>query len=317
MIENSIDPGEMNIPKLGDDISRTKNVPWFQSTIGSSLTTAGRQLLETYGGIPSSEVEQHIYSIRDAAWEIFPWPCVGEFWFVQLGLSLHPHYQNLLTRLRAEGKDTDAPPTRLLDLGTCLGQDLRKLVADGAPATSLWGCDYFAEYEAAGHSLFRDADRFPNRFIAADIFDESDQSTLQQTVGTWDVITIAMFLHIWDWDTQVRACKRILALLKTDGVKGSMIIGSQTGNTEPGEVRLKPPMVAQGEEKTVYRQSVETFARMWEKAGNDEGVELKVWVTYDEGAARERRAEERKEGGPKKFFMGPTQRRLFFTVHVV
>lgn len=127
-------------------MSRSKDLPWYQSKLGSSLTPAGRALLETYSGIPSSEVEAHIYKNvnnftvfhyapadtdkyqRDSAWEIFPWPCVGSFWFMALGLSLHPHYNALLTRLR-----TQDPPTKFLDLGTCFGQDLRKLIADGAP----------------------------------------------------------------------------------------------------------------------------------------------------------------------------------------
>ena len=48
-------------PRYGVDVSRSKEVPWFKSELGSSLTPAGRALLETYSGIPASEVEAHIY----------------------------------------------------------------------------------------------------------------------------------------------------------------------------------------------------------------------------------------------------------------
>lgn len=189
------------------NISRSKNLPWFQSKIGSSLTPAGRELLEKYSGVDPSDVENHIYNIRDRAWEIFPWPCVGEFWFITLGLSLHPSYASLLSRLRSPSSNT-----KFLDLGTCLGQDLRKLVFDGASPQTLYGLDAFPEYEDVGHELFHDADTLQNHFIAADIFDEAVGSKLAMTEGTWDVISIIMFLHIYDWDTQVRACKRILKL---------------------------------------------------------------------------------------------------------
>ena len=47
--------------RIADHVSRSRNVPWFQSKLGSSLTPAGRSLLEDYGGIPASEVEAHIY----------------------------------------------------------------------------------------------------------------------------------------------------------------------------------------------------------------------------------------------------------------
>lgn len=247
---------------------------------------------------------------RDSAWVIFPWPCIGEFWFIKLGLSLHPRYDALLTRLR-----TQSPPTKFLDLGTCLGQDLRKLVADGAPLQALWGSDYFAEYEAAGHELFCDADRFQNRFISADLFDESPESALMKTAGTWDVINIIMFLHIFDWDMQVRSCRRILKLLSRG--KGSMVIGAQTGSTQAGELILKPPLVAEGQERTVYRHSMDTFTKMWEEVGRHEGLDLKIEVVYDEQADRDLREKEAQEEGKHSFFSGSTQRRLYFTIVVV
>ena len=47
----------------GVNVSRSKDVPYFQSKIGSSLTPAGRQLFETYSRLPVSEVDTHIYKI--------------------------------------------------------------------------------------------------------------------------------------------------------------------------------------------------------------------------------------------------------------
>ena len=228
-----------------------------------------------------------------------------------MGLSLHPHYDALLARLR-----TQDPPTKFLDLGTCLGQDLRKLVADGAPLEALWGSDYFAQYKAAGHELFCDADRFQNRFITADLLDESSDNELTKTAGTWNVISVVMFLHVYDWDTQVRSCKRILELLSRD--KGSVVLGATTNSTQAGELVVKAPLMVQGEERTIYRQSRETFTRMWEEVGRDERSELKVEVMYDEQADRDRRAREEQDVGKSRYFSsGSTQRRLFFTVTIV
>ena len=202
-----------------------------------------------------------------------------------------------------------------MDLGTCLGQDLRKLVVDGVPLQILYGSDIFAEYEGIGHELFRDVNTFQNRFITADLFDEAVDSALVETQGTWDVINIIMFLHMYSWDDQVRACKRILQLLSRK--PGSMVIGAQTGSIEPGEQVVKPPFVAEGEHKTIYRHSTDTFTRMWKIVARDEGVELKVDVEYDDQTDRDRRAREETTGEKKKFFVGPEQRRLFFTVEVL
>ena len=234
---------------------------------------------------------------------------MGEFWFVNLGLSLHPRYDALLTRLR-----TQDPPAKFLDLGTCLGQDLRKLVMDGVSPDVLYGFDYFTEYEEAGHELFRDADRFQGRFIAGDLFDESSDSALEKTAGSWDIVNVFMLLHMYDWATQVRACKRILKLLVKK--RGSMVIGAQTGSVQAGDFHLKPPLVAEGEERTLFRQNLETFRQMWESVGADEGMRLKIEVEYDGQEEREARAREDREGGKQKFFSGSEQRRLFFTVTI-
>lgn len=200
-------------------------------------------------------------------------------------------------------------------MGCCLGQDLRKLVHDGAPLQALWGSDYFGQYEVAGQEFFRDKDRFQNRFIAADLFNESPDSGLVQTEGTWDIINIVMFLHVYNWDKQVQCCRRILKLLSKN--KGSMVIGAQVGATDAGEVVLKPPFVAEGEERTVFRQNIDSFTRMWAEVGKEEGVQLDIQVVYDNQANRERRAKEEQGEGKVKFFSGSTLRRLYFAVTII
>ena len=200
-------------------------------------------------------------------------------------------------------------------MGTCLGQDLRKLAFDGVPVGSLYGSDVFPEYERVGHELFHDADTFKGRFITADLLADDADSALVKTEGTWNFVSIVMFLHIFDWATQIRACKKIIKLLARK--PGSMVIGAQTGSTQSGEHIIKPPFVAEGEHKSVFRQSVETFTEMWKVVEQEEGIPLKVNVVYDDQEERETRENEEKALGKKKFFSGSEQRRLFFTVEVV
>lgn len=81
---------------------------------------------------------------------------------------------------------------------------------------------------------------------------------------------------------------------------------------------MKAPLMIEGEERTIYRQSMETFTKMWEEVGRDEGLDLKIEVVYDEQADRDQRAKEEQEGGRGRFFSsGSTQRRILFTVTIV
>jgi hypothetical protein len=71
-------------------------------------------------------------SQRDEAWKIFPFPCIGQMHFLDFSLATMPSYEEILVRL-----SNVAAATRLLDVGGCLAQDLRRLVADGAPSENL------------------------------------------------------------------------------------------------------------------------------------------------------------------------------------
>lgn len=151
---------------------------------------------------------------------------------------------------------------------------------------------------------------FQNRFIPGDLFDESSDSALEATKGTWDVIVIVMLLHVFDWNDQMRAAERILDLLSLKS--GSMIIGAQTATTKPGKQVLSPPFVQPGKGKIVYRQGRETFVQMWKEIEQAKGVNLNIWAEYEDEAL------EGPEGiQERKFFTGAEQRRLYFTIERV
>ena len=136
--------------------------------------------------------------------------------------------------------------------------------------------------------------------------------------GQCDIISITMFLHLFNRLNQLKAATRILRLLAHK--PGSLVLGSQAGSTTPGEVPLKPPFAdgEDGEKRTVYRHNPESFEELWREAGEAAGVPLKVSAVFqapddfkkgqsaDEGfdiAAKE-----------KRYFTGAETRRLYFSV---
>ena len=60
---------------------------------------------------------------RNRAWDIHPYPCLGQFRFLELNLSKRVDvYPRLLSMIKKGGN--------FMDIGCCLGQDLRKLIFD-------------------------------------------------------------------------------------------------------------------------------------------------------------------------------------------
>ena len=158
----------------------------------------------------------------------------------------------------------------LLDLGCCCAQDLRKLVHDGAPSENLWGAELKGDFLELGYELFLDRETLKAHFIEADVFDA--EGPLKQLEGKMDFIQIGLFLHLFDLESQVKACERIVSFMKPE--KGCLILGQQIGSLQPGPMAVGSKM---------YKHNVESFEKMWKEAGERTGSEWKVNANIDAG----------------------------------
>ncbi|PMD12413.1 hypothetical protein NA56DRAFT_613500 [Hyaloscypha hepaticicola] len=254
---------QTDIPNALEKIQeRSKDVPWYNPDVGNKLGGSARELLENYSKIPASEVEDHVYKIRDEAWSVFPYPCIGGFRFLDLAIAQSPDYPTILKRLKTGHE-------RFLDLGCCFGQEIRRLVHDGVPQSSIYGADLRPEFFELGYKFFRDVDTLKVKFLAADIFDI--ESTLKDLEGTIDIIYAGSFLHLFNYEQQVEVCKRIVKLLREK--EGSVVVGRQAGNLEAGE-RVHRTNEAQ----SMFRHNLESFKKMWEEVGVMTGTKWRVEV---------------------------------------
>ncbi len=196
---------------------------------------------------------------RDLAWEIDPYPCIGGATFLRLGISQSFFYPEIVARVQ-NGE-------HLLDVGCCLGQDIRKIVFDGAPSENIYGTDLHGGLMEVGYDLFLDRDRLRSTFIAADIFDPS--SSLAQLHGRIDIVYAGSFLHLFDWESQVAAAKRLVALMRPQ--KGGLIVGQGFGHLDADLYPLGP-----NTSRRIYKHNPESFARMWEQVGAETGTSWNV-----------------------------------------
>lgn len=207
----------------------------------------------------------HVVRIRDEAWKIFPYPCIGQFRFLDLGLKQTKEYAEVLDRLR-QGQ-------RFLDMACCFGQEIRQLVADGAPSENMFGCDLRKEYVELGYKLFGDRDRLHSRFLIADILDHA--SDLTQLRGTFDMIYAGSFFHLFGYEDQIKVSTEVARLLRPE--KGSMILGRRVGSVNAAEEDH-----AANPTGKMFRHNRESFRRMWEEIGNNLGVTFSVRATLKE-----------------------------------
>ncbi|KAL4884599.1 hypothetical protein BJY04DRAFT_215060 [Aspergillus karnatakaensis] len=204
--------------------SNSRDVDWYHQTL-TWLPKTTSDLLYHYSGIPREDIIQHIHKIRDKAWDIFPYPCIGVFRFIEFGAYLSPVYPQVVKRLSAG--------QTFLDLGCCFGQDIRKLVFDGVPSANLIGVDLHPEFHTLGYELFRDRSTLQAQFIAQSIFDED---FLPEYHGKIDIMYMGAFLHLFNFEQQRVIMRQVMRLMRPE--KGSMVFGRHVGAEMGGEIKL-------------------------------------------------------------------------------
>jgi hypothetical protein len=197
-----------------------------------------------------------------------------------------PSYKTVLERIKNGGS--------LLDIGCCFAQDIRKLVHDGAPADRLWGAELLSDFIDLGYDLFNDRDRLGAKFLTADIFDA--EGPLSKLSNNFEFIHIGLFLHLFDWEGQKKACVAIVELLKNE--KGVLVLGQQVGSLTPGQV-------PKSSGSSMFKHNATTFEKMWKEVGEATGTEWEVRASLDVGLGIEQK---------KRNWDDPNTRRLTFEV---
>ncbi|KAH8904619.1 hypothetical protein BR93DRAFT_826818 [Coniochaeta sp. PMI_546] len=266
--------------------SREHTAKWFDETV--AVPPQARELLENYSHIPAAEVQDHVITLRNKAWQVWPYPCLGQFRFLELNLANRADiYPQLLSRLR-DGNQ------KFLDVGCCLGQDIRKLVYDGVPSENLAGIELEAGFIDLGYELFRDRDTLKSKFAVGTILDDTS-TVLKELEGQFDVVQLGMILHLVTCEEQVKVFKHAIRLLKTEG--DVAIIGQATGNLDG--------TASPSWRKNTFRHNVETFKKLISEVSEETGTRWNVKASLDDGLSIH-------DG--KRTWDDPKTRRLLFEV---
>ncbi|KAB8342708.1 hypothetical protein FH972_022308 [Carpinus fangiana] len=226
-----------------------------------------RKLLANYSGIPEDQVDDHVRAVREKAWSIHPYPCVGQWRFLDLSISQHPLYPKVLSML------TSDDDKKLLDMGCCFAQDLRSLAADGVPSENLYGADLRLEFLDLGYDLFRDKGKIKAHFYEGDALalpGSEAEGGLKELNGQFDIVHAASFLHLFSWEDQVTAACRLVSFFKPDA-KEAVIFGRQIGTLKPGKYqRRNDPNGSR------FAHDLNTFQQLWDGVGEKTGTKWKL-----------------------------------------
>ncbi|KAK1756702.1 hypothetical protein QBC47DRAFT_443214 [Echria macrotheca] len=245
------------------------NAGTYLAAIPPEINT-GKRLLERYSGISPDKVDEHIIQIRDKAWTIFPYGCIGTFNFLNLDHEdQDAQFQRVVARLVAPGSTET-----FLDVGCCMGGTIRYLADRGVASQRLYGTDLQGGFLELGYELFGDGDgdsarRSWTTFVAGDMtmMGESGDGVFAPLEGTIDVIYASNFFHLFEREGQVRAAKRMVGFLRA-GNPDVLIFGRNMGRKIQGWER--------------YILDERGWRGMWEEVGEATGTAWETTLDVDE-----------------------------------
>jgi SAM-dependent methyltransferase len=143
-----------------------------------------------------------------------------------------------------------------LDLGCCFGQDIRKLVHDGAPSDNAIGVDNESRFIDLGYELFGDRETLNARFYTGDVFAEDFLANLR---GQVDIIFVGSFLHLFTFDQQKIIVGQLCKLLRQRD--GSLVFGRHMATEESGGTLRKNALGWD-----LYHHSSDTIRQLFDTA---------------------------------------------------
>ncbi|KAG6371201.1 hypothetical protein JVT61DRAFT_9825 [Boletus reticuloceps] len=221
--------------------------------------------------------------------QIYPYPCIHAFHYISLSIAEHNAFPCVLKANQSSGQ-ANAP--LLLDIGCCMGTDLRHLVQSGYLATSVIGCDVRRDFIDLGYELYSDRDRCQISFFVGDVFDITllpfpqvaddahpslkDVQSLNELRGHVNYVYAGSLFHLFDEGTQEAIARRLATLLDVSGGSGpAVLFGKHVAQAEEG-------VIDDAMGRTRYAHSPASWKELWERVMGDGKIRVHVDAEFRE-----------------------------------
>ncbi|KAN0118614.1 hypothetical protein V8E52_005037 [Russula decolorans] len=263
-----------------------------------NFTEEERTFFKQQTGISDDEeLKAHICRVQAEAYEVYPYPCIRLFSFAKIKLPLfRTSYQDLLEM----GKSRKG--AIFLDIGSCMGTDARKLIADGYPLEQVVTSDLRQEFANLGHELFKTTpETYPIAFVPGDVFDPNHleiappimASSAQVSTGTGtgddrpsgsapdlrsltslnplrgrvSAIRASAIFHLFGEERQLHLARALAGLLSPE--PGSVIFGAHIAVPEKKGFE---PSITRRDHHRMWCHSPESWTELWDGVVFEKGV---------------------------------------------
>lgn len=189
--------------------------------------------------------------------KIAPHTCIRESLFAEPRIDHHFAYSTILKSRR--------PESLLIDVGCCMGTDIRKLILDGYPPECILGLDVEKRFFKLGHDLYNEDEESSRlRFRQADMLDPRFTERTSDLQNRFHFVHTANVIHLFNLRDQETFFRNLVHLTKPGGI----IWGRQVG-------------LAENTNQSIYKQPEGKGARFTIKEFRDFLLGITGWTSAD------------------------------------
>jgi len=246
---------------------------WGNKTFPSDykLTDNARQLFISYAKLLHKKLpneEEILAKIKfafESAVDAFPYRCIYGLAFAQPRIIDHPNYKEIME------KRDEIKKLRFIDLGCCMGTEIRQLLVEGAKKENVLGLDIQKEFIDIGIEMFGDDPSWKERFVITNVLEDDLSSQPRLTsflAGGVDVLYCSAVYHLLCEEDTYKLTRAVAKLLPS----GALYVGSTGGSKHPVDPIRALTLSQETETKEVgehaqFLHSAETFQAMLQDNG--------------------------------------------------
>jgi predicted TPR repeat methyltransferase len=164
------------------------------------------------------EIRDRILKAQQLGMGIYDYKCIKEMRFATPRCVLHHRYNSIIESI---GDGT------VLDIGCCMGTDVRRMIVDGVPREHIWGVDLRSDFFEVGFLMFNDRDTMKDHFIAADLLVKDTSSWSERLKEGFNIVYCGSVFHLLDEEQICLLANNIYnVLLKPGGIFFGRTMGS-------------------------------------------------------------------------------------------
>jgi SAM-dependent methyltransferase len=185
-----------------------------------------KDLFRMYAGIEDEkEITKRMVKTQQIGFNTYGYGCISEYRFILPRCTWHPKYNDIVPLFKN---------SKVLDIGCCMGTDLRKMIADGLVPENACGIDIEGMFISLGKELFGDKEKMQDKFFVVNILEQDSLWPSSFRSKMFDIVYCGSVIHLFNDED----CNKLVANVGKILIKGGVFFGRTAGTEDDNPTQI-------------------------------------------------------------------------------